>query len=75
MHQKIISEQTEPNSLYFIKSGEYLLTARISLLELDELIKSYGYKINLNPKYDELTKTSLNYQKFIREKNLLKVIV
>lgn len=73
IHQKIITEDTDHNTIYFIKTGEYLVTTNKSLIEIEKLIESFGIKIEYELKYHELIHTSPEFYKFMNLRNYLKV--
>ncbi len=57
IHDKIISEDTVPKSIFFIKSGEFQITLNKSIIEIDEYLKSFGIEIKKEEYYQDLMKS------------------
>ena len=72
IHQKIISMEIDPKSIYIIKNGEYLITTNKSMFEIEEFIKSYGININSDLS-EESINTNPEYYKFMKERKYFKV--
>jgi hypothetical protein len=57
IHDKIIIEESDPKSIFFIKSGEFQITLNKSISEIDEYLKSFGIEIKKEDYYQDLMKS------------------
>jgi hypothetical protein len=57
IHDKIITEDMIPKSIFLIRSGEYQITMNKSILEMDEYLKSFGIVSKKEEYYQDLMKS------------------
>lgn len=72
---KIFEENKESENVYFIEKGEFRVTMRKSIKELDKILKFYNEKVEIQ-RYELDFKTGLKrhlYEKFIKEKHIINV--
>lgn len=64
IHDKLITEDTLPKSIFFIKSGEFQITLNKSIIEIDEYLKSFGIEIKKEEYYQDLMKSITFFIRF-----------
>ena len=71
----LIMENKTPSNIFFIKNGEYEITLRKSLNEINELLKDYwGKEVSDKDEKEKMNRND-NFAKFMNERRNVKVII
>lgn len=73
IYDKLCVEGTSATSIFIIKSGEFEITMKKSLIELGEMIKHFGGSLKNTDTVREMMNDSNSFTKFMNEKRLYRV--